>query len=393
MKRAARTVVFATFLAIFLVGAPAVVLYTAGYRYNPRNGHIVRTGVLTVTSTPRGADIAIDGADTGETTPFIFSRMTPGDYTVALTKDGYHAYEDLVTVESGKTSYVAGMTLFAASTPSLLAEEPLSTMTQSADGTTALVLRRSGADAEIWEYHISDHSYTLLAHIRTGINDDLAVRYEDDEAPALVNTTAGTVTTLVPSGTPATALYPGDQRVGPIALLRGTNAIEVRRTDTPEVLRALLPLANYTVAQVDNERVVLTTENHALYLIDLRAEQPLRLSADATAFAWNTTTDTLAWTDGIEVHVYHVGNNTRTFITRQSVPILDVTLDATSSTVFTATSSTLQSFAVGGSGTHTVTLAVLDTLEQCWTKDGATDTLYVVGTVDGVRGIYALALK
>ncbi|RCV64226.1 CASH domain-dontaining protein [Methanophagales archaeon] len=68
-------------------------------------------GVLTVTSTPSGAAITIDGTSIGETTPHT-RPMVPGAYTIKLTLDGYHDWKQRVQVMSGETRYVqATMTL------------------------------------------------------------------------------------------------------------------------------------------------------------------------------------------------------------------------------------------------------------------------------------------
>ena len=62
-------------------------------------------GFLTVTSTPSGADIAIDGAPIGETTPHT-RPMMPGAYTIKLSLDGYEDWKQRVQVMSGETRYV-----------------------------------------------------------------------------------------------------------------------------------------------------------------------------------------------------------------------------------------------------------------------------------------------
>lgn len=392
MKRAGRTVVFAVFLAIFLVGAPAVVLYTAGYRYNPKNGHIVRTGVLAVSSSPRGAHIILDGVDTGDSTPFVFSRITPGTYSVTLTRDGYHSYDDDVTIESGKTSYVSDIALFAANEPMLLTTESAAIITSAPHGNDALVLRRSSGDAEVWQYGIRNRAYTLLANIRTGVDDVLTLRYQaGDDRPLLVNDTAGTFHDILDADTGS--LAPTLHAAGLLQLTKSTHAVEVRNTQSPDTLLALLPLADYVIAQTSSQYAVVTGPNEKLYVIDLYAEQPVILSTYATSFAWDTDLGMMVWTDGIEINVFAFANNSTTFVTRQSDTVRDVALSANGHTVFAASATTVQSLTIGGGGTHAMTLATMETVEQCWTANATTNTLYVVGTLNGTRGIYELVLR
>ncbi|MBU1126698.1 PEGA domain-containing protein, partial [Patescibacteria group bacterium] len=82
-----RQVLFWSFLTFFVIAAPAIVLYTAGYRYNFKNGQIVRTGVISVSSTPRNAKIYLDGNDTEKETPFVFKRIMPDVYEVSIWRE------------------------------------------------------------------------------------------------------------------------------------------------------------------------------------------------------------------------------------------------------------------------------------------------------------------
>ncbi len=59
------------------------------------------TGTLTVTSTPAGAAISLDGADTGEVTPHDF-ELAAGSHEVAVTRHGFH------DVASRQVNVVAG---------------------------------------------------------------------------------------------------------------------------------------------------------------------------------------------------------------------------------------------------------------------------------------------
>ena len=66
-------------------------------------------GAIKVTSTPSNAEVYLDGTDTGETTPCTLKNISPGDYTVKVTKKGYADYEETVTVEENKTVNVSAV--------------------------------------------------------------------------------------------------------------------------------------------------------------------------------------------------------------------------------------------------------------------------------------------
>jgi hypothetical protein len=64
------------------------------------------TGSLSVSSSPTGARIYLDGTDTGFNTPRTFSSVTAGTHTVRCIMTGYTDQSQSVTVSAGKTSTV-----------------------------------------------------------------------------------------------------------------------------------------------------------------------------------------------------------------------------------------------------------------------------------------------
>ena len=64
------------------------------------------TGSLSISSTPSGATIYIDGSSTGSITPCTIAGLTPGSHTVKLTKTYYKNKTDTVTVVADSTAGV-----------------------------------------------------------------------------------------------------------------------------------------------------------------------------------------------------------------------------------------------------------------------------------------------
>jgi len=64
----------------------------------------IKLGSLEVLSEPDGADILINGAETGETTPHLFQGMVSGQYMIMLSIVGYDPRETIVQVRQGETA-------------------------------------------------------------------------------------------------------------------------------------------------------------------------------------------------------------------------------------------------------------------------------------------------
>ncbi|HWQ64068.1 MAG TPA: PEGA domain-containing protein [Methanospirillum sp.] len=85
---------------------------TATLQASPLNGSI------SVSSTPSGATVAIDGSDI-QTTPHTYPEVIPGSHTVTVSKDGYTPYTTPVTVASGAESVVSAVLNQVSTTGSL----------------------------------------------------------------------------------------------------------------------------------------------------------------------------------------------------------------------------------------------------------------------------------
>jgi hypothetical protein len=75
-----------------------------GTAVNPPPGQTITTGALSVTSTPPGASIILDGTDRKLTTPATLTGVAAGSHTVLLRLTGYVEGRQNATVTAGATS-------------------------------------------------------------------------------------------------------------------------------------------------------------------------------------------------------------------------------------------------------------------------------------------------
>lgn len=120
-----RRILYSTFIVIFFLAAPPLVLYTAGFRYDFKYNRVVETGSLVVKSRPEGATVWLNGEPIKEQTPTIINTILPGEVRLAVSREGYHSWEKTVTIEPRVTTFEDNIRLFAAAEPETLVAGPV----------------------------------------------------------------------------------------------------------------------------------------------------------------------------------------------------------------------------------------------------------------------------
>lgn len=105
------------FTLIFLIFAPVLVFYTAGYRWNPKKGLVEKNGTLILDTQPRGADIHLNGRLLDDKTPTTLQNVAPGKYTVKLSKTGYHNWQKTLNVLQERVTFANDIILWLDSDP------------------------------------------------------------------------------------------------------------------------------------------------------------------------------------------------------------------------------------------------------------------------------------
>ena len=108
------------YVLVFLLVAPILIFYTAGYRYNPKKGVIERNGTLIVDTTPAGAEVFIDDVDTHERTPISFQNMAPGWHHVRVVVPGYSGWEKYLEVRAERVTFANNIWLWRKNEPGMV---------------------------------------------------------------------------------------------------------------------------------------------------------------------------------------------------------------------------------------------------------------------------------
>src|SRR3990170_9018758 len=94
-------------LSLFLVTAflltVGVTLYARGYRPNIKEKTLEPTGIISIKSQPSDAEVFIDGEKKG-TTDLNIPPLSPGKYTVKITKEGFSSWSKEIKVKKERVN-------------------------------------------------------------------------------------------------------------------------------------------------------------------------------------------------------------------------------------------------------------------------------------------------
>lgn len=396
MHYRARKVIFLLFLSLFLVGAPVLVLYTAGYRLNFTTFRIQQTGVIALSSTPKGATVFLDGVDTGAKTPYVIQRLSPGSYTIRLAKDGYLSWEQRVDVSSGATTYITA-TLFANALPELSLETPAIDAVGDRTGRFIDLLYPYDAEQEtqsILRYDTVTHvSRTLAVQSRTAKTAYTSLRFNTDESVLLLandNEILGIDASTAEILDREALSRAMDPLPGYTFADNGTNT-EFRESDT-NTLITLLPPGAYTVTFTNEMQTMFVDGRGRTYLFTPSTGSVSQIAFPTTLIDENSDQTLFVGSDGNEIDVFDLATGSTTLLTRQSETIIGLSWHTDDQSVICATPQHIFAVAREKHETREITTLLSDaTILNIW-PDTTGKRLTFFGTVHGVSGIWSLAL-
>lgn len=125
MKFKYRAAILIILIIIFFTVSPILILWTLGYRYNPKKITIEKTGLLFVKTEPKGADIYLNGKKRKQRTPAKIKYLLPDIYNLRIEKKGFIPYKKKITIKSGFTTFVDNILLFKQNLPILMTSEEM----------------------------------------------------------------------------------------------------------------------------------------------------------------------------------------------------------------------------------------------------------------------------
>jgi PEGA domain len=140
------------FTLIFLIFAPILVFYTAGYRWNPKKGIVEKNGTVILDTTPRGANIFLNDQNIDETTPATLQNIAPGTYTIRVEKPGYHTWEKTLSVLQERVTFANEIFMWPQLEPELLFSQEISKIITNPDFDFLLGLKTINDEQILFRY-------------------------------------------------------------------------------------------------------------------------------------------------------------------------------------------------------------------------------------------------
>lgn len=445
MNPRARRILRRTFIAAFFIIAPAIILSTAGYRYNFSRQRFERTGVMLVETRPTGATVSLGGKIQKPQTPARLQKLSPGPYDVRVEKAGYRAWEKSVAVRSRETTFLNEIALFRDAAPALYVEAGTTsgeTFSHDARYAAAVISTRSGSELVIIDlrdgtetrpYRASvDASGLRLSWSRDGrrllvVRDGRAPEHLlwDADAPEGVLDLSETAELAIDAAVWAQdtdrlyaasegALYEVDLAFGiaspvgpaPAAMVIADGAVYGIAPGSPATLvrHRLREDAYETVAELpssdfvplpgrDRKIAYVSSASERLFVIDPASGRKEAFEGRGRGGAWSSDGARLLYWNDLEVHVYDAAGGSDALITRLSGPIRQAAWHRPEWNALYASGGAL--YAVESAdrfGRVTVPLGAFDDL-RAFTIGRNGDWLYAFGTREGRHGLWRLRLR
>jgi len=251
-----RRIVYLSFIALFLLVAPVLALYSMGYRYHWGKHRIERTGLLVVDGEPRDATVRIDGAVQDNRLPARLGGLGENEYTVRIERDGFHPWEQRIGITSGHTTSIPNVRLFRDTQPTLALAGTIAHAAVSADQRWLAIIRSTESFEELWLWNLEADERTLV--LRTPKLPSSLF-----PLPSSLSWSPRHATLLVRSASDAIAVFPD-------------------RTPTTRSILRLLPGRPTTIAwELGDDRTLVASVERRLFRVNLTTGRTIALAIPA----------------------------------------------------------------------------------------------------------------
>ncbi|MDO8583613.1 MAG: PEGA domain-containing protein [bacterium] len=414
------------FFIIFLALAPVLILYTAGYRYNPKKNALERNGTLIVDTSPAGASIVIDGQDTKTVSPITFQNVAPGLHQVVLSKSGYHTWNQRIDVRAEQVSFANHIFLWRQSEPALTLAGPFIRATADPLNQKLAIISQTPTALTLG-YWSPSSGLVAQRPLVNATNADLQLRWRADGGALLIGGNALTASawwSALDAGKPFVEALPSALYHWAGDFLRGNDASMSYQIDPKSRTLTRELLFKGAQAQTDNYSLQTTSTGVLLIQQSLRKRvyslptgkwyfgdlhQPYLLLRDAAQWLvldptdlpvseqatgdyprWLHNSDNALFLNRGEIWLWHMGNSPE-LLWRQSEPILQAVWHREGRTIFVADEHQIFALSLDNRNGRVVTpLADFDRIDDMGMIG---KVLFIAGTKNETQGLWKLEVE
>lgn len=442
MNRVWRTILFTLFAVGFFISAPLVVFYTAGYRYKFGTTHFVKTGILSVSSTPRGADIYLDGQQNEKNTPAVIDNLIPHDVKIRVEKSGYSSWEKTLPVKSGETTFVSNLKLFLTEPPTLFLNQSSLIDVALIDPTHFAYLNVQKETLELWVQDPGFLENRKLFKQTWHPKSSYKIYWSLDRQYVLIEeSTSKKIYTLVNVRDATTIILPfkdavqswwsvgsnhelfyqigmelrsygidnesflpkklrakdAQQKDGRLIVVQSEDQSIVSYLDAKNVasIFAYLPLGNYHFIPAPSAWLMLNEiQKDRLVIIDPNQQQSIRFNETARLWQWSPKEDRLLYSDGFDIKIFSTQSGNIETVTRLSESISSLAWDPSGDVLFYSQGSEIRVLELDRREVRNETTVVKDFLiKTFWVNKDGSNLLFFGNKNNEPAGIFEKKLE
>lgn len=443
-----RRILSLIFILLFLLIAPAIVLYAAGFKLSKNGFFIQKTGIFIIDSNPRGAKIFINGQVQKDfigsffnknsfiTTPAKIKGLLPGEYDLTLELNGYSSWQKKLTISPGASTFAEDIYLFKNDLPIQITPAKIESINLSSNKNPALIL----SAGQLTFFNLADETKKSVDQINLkGKNvawsadgqklvidnylydlSDLNVKTDLNKFPGAFNYKWQGNTLCFQD---KTSIYQLDSTNSPIKITRQladkkfddflikdgdlylidksgptTDLLEVINIASGERIKSIsLPVsADYSFINPEQSLLNLYDETKKiLYLVDPSAAyySPLVEVINNIKTTFWVNSDNLLYAGDYEIWLYNLPTKKKTLITRVSETINRAIMHPNKNYIVYSTGKTLNAIELDEREKRNIAELAKFDLINSFVLNAKGDILYFSGKIGNTEGLYKLLIQ
>ena len=138
-------------------------MYTAGYRYDWKNGLLKETGAISIDIEPKTAVVYLNGIRLKDKMPIRLNNIAPANYSLRATAPGYFDWIKEIEVKNKQTNYTKEISLIKKNKPEILINEKINNYALSFDGRFIIYSTQKNNTTEIWLWDNNSQKAEILS--------------------------------------------------------------------------------------------------------------------------------------------------------------------------------------------------------------------------------------